>query len=103
MAHIFASINWMLFMLLYIKTKEKMFINLSLFFMIIHLFLGTKVILSNPLVAKSGNWLHLKLTFDILLMMENLYLYFKEPKKFMFWLTYFGFMLMLILSILKPF
>ncbi|WP_456489103.1 hypothetical protein [Caminibacter pacificus] len=115
--HLLFVISWVVFLLLLIKavqndTKDKViFTLLSLFFMIAVLGVGTKMMLLNPSVSKSGNWLHVKLSFDILLMIENLILAFVVFKKktisskvleIMFWLSYLVFMFMVFLSVFKP-
>jgi uncharacterized membrane protein len=115
--HLLFVISWVVFLLLLIKavqndTKDKViFTLLSLFFMIAVLGVGTKMMLLNPSVSKSGNWLHVKLSFDILLMIENLILAFVVFKKktisskvleIMFWLSYSVFMFMVFLSVFKP-
>jgi len=117
--HLIAGISWMIFLLGFIKSfqsnkkVDKIIFNfLSLFFMLIVLFLGVKVILLNPIVAKSGGWLHTKLSFVIVLMLENIYLSMKFFKKksissklseILFWLSYVIFVIILYLSIFKPF
>ncbi len=115
--HLLFVISWVVFLLLLIKavqndTKDKViFTLLSLFFMVAVLGVGTKMMLLNPSVSKSGNWLHVKLSFDILLMIENLILAFVVFKKktisskvleIMFWLSYLVFMFMVFLSVFKP-
>ncbi len=117
--HLIAAISWMVFLLQFIKTfqydkkADKVIFNfLSLFFMLIMLFLGTKMILMNPAVAKSGGWLHTKLSFVIILMLENVYLslkFFKKKKisglflEILYWLSYILFILVISLSLFKPF
>ncbi|NPA87990.1 hypothetical protein [Caminibacter pacificus] len=115
--HLLFVISWVVFLLLLIKsiqndTKDKViFTLLSLFFMVAVLGVGTKMMLLNPNVAKVGIWLHVKLSFDILLMIENLVLAFVVFKKktisskaleIMFWLSYLVFMFMVYLSVFKP-
>ncbi|WP_457561470.1 hypothetical protein [Caminibacter pacificus] len=115
--HLLFVISWVVFLLLLIKsiqndTKDKViFTLLSLFFMVAVLGVGTKMMLLNPSVAKVGIWLHVKLSFDILLMIENLILAFVVFKKktisskaleIMFWLSYSVFMFMVYLSVFKP-
>ena len=117
--HLIAAISWMVFLLQFIKTfqydkkADKVIFNfLSLFFMLIVLFLGIKMILMNPSVAKKSGWLHTKLSFVIILMLENVYLslkFFKKKKitrlflEILYWLSYILFILSISLSLFKPF
>jgi len=80
--------------------------------MLIVLGVGTKLMLLNPAVAKSGAWLHVKLSFDILLMIENIYLLyvlFKSKKlsdkvyEILYWGSYLSFILMIALTMFRPF
>ena len=102
--HLVLAVSWAIFLLLFIYTGEKFWGYLSLFFMVVLLADGTKMIL---LGSDKGNWLHLKLSFDIVLMIENIYLLFKKPslkvKVFMFWFSYTAFMIMIALSMFRPF
>jgi len=115
--HLLLVISWAIFLLQLIKaiqnnTKDVfIFAVLSLFFMVAVLGAGTKMMLLNPSVTKSGSWLHVKLSFDILLMLENVYLAFVAFKnknvsekvlEIMFWLSYMAFMLMVFLTMFKP-
>ncbi len=117
--HLIAAISWMVFLLQFIKTfqydkkVDKVIFNfLSLFFMLIVLFLGIKMILMNPAVAKKSGWLHIKLSFVTILMLENIYLslkFFKKKKisrlflEILYWLSYILFILSISLSLFKPF
>ncbi len=117
--HLIAAISWMVFLLQFIKTfqydkkADKVIFNfLSLFFMLIVLFLEIKMILMNPAVAKKSGWLHTKLSFVIILMLENIYLslkFFKKKKitrlflEILYWLSYILFILSISLSLFKPF
>jgi len=117
--HIITGVSWIVFLLQFIKTfqynktADKVIFNfLSLFFMFVVLFLGVKLILMNPSVAKSGGWLHTKLSLIIILMLENLYLSVKFFKKktiskilseFLYWFTYIVFAVILYLAIFKSF
>ena len=117
--HLLVVVSWMLFLLQFIKAVEYkkdiegyIFGFLSLFFMIIVLFIGIKMILMNSEVAKSGGWLHLKLTLVILLIIENIFFLFKFLKKksisikfaeILYWINYMFFMIILALSMFKPF
>jgi len=110
--HIIAGVSWIIFLLQFIRERKLVFNVLSLFFMIAVLGIGTKVILLNPSIAKSGAWLHTKLSFVILLMIENLYLSFiffikKDISEFLskllYWITYAIFIIILVLSLFRPF
>ena len=117
--HLLVVVSWMLFLLQFIKAVEYkrdvegyIFGFLSLFFMIIVLFIGTKMILMNPDVAKSGAWLHTKLSFVIVLMIENLFFLYKFFKKksvsvkfaeISYWVSYMFFMFIFALSMFRPF
>ena len=116
--HFLVVMSWAIFLLEFIKTlqnnlKDKyLFGILSIIFMFIVLFVGTKLILLNPSVSKSGMWLHIKLSIDILLMIENVFLVivlFKNKAfsdKFyisIYWLSYLAFMAMAGLSMFRPF
>ena len=117
--HLLVVVSWMLFLLQFIKAVEYkkevegyIFGFLSLFFMLIMLFIGTKMILMNPQIAKSGAWLHTKLSFVILLMLENLFFLYKFFKKksvsvkfaeILYWVSYMLFMFILALSMFRPF
>jgi len=116
--HFLVVMSWAIFLLEFIKTlqnnlKDKyLFGILSIIFMFIVLFVGTKLILLNPSVSKSGMWLHIKLSIDILLMIENVFLVivlFKNKTfsdKFyisIYWFSYLAFMAMVGLSMFRPF
>ncbi len=116
--HLLVVVSWAIFLLQFIKSLQNrlsdryLFGYLSLILMFIVLFIGTKMILLNPAVAKSGKWLHTKLSFDILLMIENLALFvmmFKDKffssktYEWLYWFSYASFMIMLGLSVFKPF
>ena len=116
--HLIAAVSWMVFLLLLIKSVQNntadkfIFSIVSLFFMVLVLYFGVRLMLLNPNVAKSGGWLHVKLSFDILLMIFNLYLTYvvfrrkSISSKFLeisFWLTYLIFVFMLYLTMFRPF
>ncbi len=116
--HLLSVVSWVLFLLLLIKavqndTKDKVvFAFLSLFFMVLVLYFGVKLMFLNPSVAKNGNWLHVKLSFDILMMLLNVYLVFAVFKKkllsskfleIIFWVSYVIFMIMIYLTMFRPF
>ncbi|WP_457560235.1 hypothetical protein [Caminibacter sp.] len=116
--HLLAVVSWVVFLLMLIKSVENntadryVFVVLSLFFMVLVLYFGVRLMLLNPAVAKSGGWLHVKLSFDILLMIYNLYLAYvvfrnkNISAKFLeisFWICYLIFMFMLYLTMFRPF
>jgi len=116
--HILSVISWMVFLLQLIKsiecnkTADKIIFSfLSLFFMGILTFLGVKLILLNPSVEKSANWLHLKLSIVLALMFENIFLIYVAFKKslkekileIIYWLNYILFVIILFLSLFQPF
>ncbi len=116
--HLIVAVSWMIFLLQFIKSAQNndvgkyIFGFLSLFFMVIVLFFGVKLMLLNPSVAKSGGWLHVKLSFAVLLILENtVLLYFVLRKKHLsakcleicYWLSYIAFMFMIYLTMYRPF
>jgi len=117
--HLIAVVSWMVFLLQFIKsieykkiTDSYIFGFLSFFFMIVLTYLGTKLILLNPDIEKSGNWLHFKLSLVVLIMIENLYLLYAvfKSKNFsnkileiIYWFTYLLFMIILYLTMFRPF
>jgi putative membrane protein len=116
--HLMAVVSWIVFLLLLIKAIQNesadkyIFSFTSLFFMVLVLYFGVRLMLLNPSAAKSGGWLHVKLSFDILLMIYNVYLVYAVFKnktissKFLeisFWLTYLIFMFMIYLTMFRPF
>jgi len=116
-AHFMLVVAWVVFFLLLIVAIEhnlkekKLFAVLSLVFMLAVLGVGTKMMLLNPAVTKSGMWLHIKLSFDILVMLENIYFAYvafrdkqlnKKFLKIVFWINFLIFMIMICLTIFKP-
>ncbi len=117
--HLLVVVSWMLFLLQFIKAVEYkrdiegyVFGLLSLFFMLIVLFIGIKMMFMNPAVAKSGGWLHLKLSLVALLILENVFFLYKFLKKssisikfaeILYWVSYMFFMFILALSMFRPF
>jgi len=86
--HFLTVISWMVFLLQFIKSLEYrkfsegyIFGLLSIFFMIVLTYLGTKLILFNPSIEKSGNWFHLKLSVVLIIIFENIYLIYAFLKK----------------------
>lgn len=110
--HLIAGISWMVFLLQFVREKKLIFNVLSLVFMLIVLILGTKSILLNPSIAKSGGWLHTKLSLVIVLMLENVYLSIRAFKKkgiskflseVIYWFDYIVLVAILVLSLFRPF
>ncbi len=102
---------WIVFLLVAIKLSQfdieesKKLFKYSVLLMLFVLVSGVKIMLMNPIVSKSGMWLHIKLSFVILIMVENVYFYLKTKilKYWVFYLNLFVFLVMLGLTILKPF
>jgi putative membrane protein len=93
-----------------LKEYSKILAVLSIVFMLSVLFVGTKLMLMFPNVAKSGMWIHIKLSIDILAMLVNIYvayLAFKKKEKkllnILFWITLIMFAAMYYLTLYKPF
>ncbi len=116
--HLLVVFSWAIFLLQFIKslqnnlTDRYLFGILSVFMMLVALGIGTKLMLLNPGVAKVGVWLHVKLSFDILLMIENLYLLYvlfknktlsSKVYEILYWCSYGAFMLMIALTMFRPF
>jgi len=117
--HLLSVVSWMVFLLQFIKSIEyKKFIDeyifgfLSIFFMVILTYLGTKLILLNPSIEKSGGWLHLKLSIVLIIMIENIYLmyaFFRKKElnvkllEIIYWVDYILFIIILYLTMFRPF
>jgi len=117
--HLLSVVSWMVFLLQFIKSIEyKKFTDgyifgfLSIFFMVILTYLGTKLILLNPSIEKSGGWFHLKLSIVLIIMIENIYLIYAFFRKkdfkiklleIMYWIDYILFMIILFLTMFRPF
>ena len=119
--HLLLAFSWAIFLLTFIKTLQneiegkevKLFALLSTISMIAVLIVGTKMMLMDHSIIKSGKWIHLKLSFDIVLMLENLFLLkllFKDKKKLsrkcgniLYFFSYFAFMIMIFLTMTRPF
>jgi len=117
--HLLLAFSWAIFLLTFIKSMQhkdllesKIFGILSLISMIAILIVGTKMMLNDHSIIKSGKWIHLKLSLDIILMGENLFLLnLLRVKKFvsqkcgniMYIFSYLSFIIMIILTMLKPF
>jgi putative membrane protein len=85
---------------------------LSVFFMLAVLYVGTRMMLMMPQITKSGIWLHVKLSFDILVMIENVYLVYvslkskpvnKKIAEFIYWSSIGMFAAMYYLTLFRPF
>ncbi|GAB6045051.1 hypothetical protein JCM11957_06490 [Caminibacter profundus] len=115
--HLLVVFSWAIFLLQFIKSLQNnlsdkyIFGILSVFMMLIVLGIGTKLILLNPVVAKSGGWFHIKLTFDVLLIIENIFLVYVLLKKInfsskiyeiMYWLSFMIFIIMIALTMFRP-
>jgi len=109
--------SWAIFLLQFIKSLQNnlpdkyIFGILSIFMMLFVLGVGTKLMLLNPVVAKSGGWLHIKLTFDVLLIIENVFLAYILLRKInfsskiyeiMYWLSFMIFIVMIALTMFRP-
>ena len=85
---------------------------LSLVFMLSVLFVGTKLMLLFPSVAKSGMWIHVKLSIDILAMLVNIYIVYvvfknkpisQKLSDILYWVVVLMFLMMYGLTLFKPF
>jgi len=115
--HMMFVFYWAVFMVSLAKSIEcgensKILALLSVVFMLMVLFVGTKLMLAFPQVAKSGLWIHTKLSIDILAMLLNLYLAFivfkkksvsKKLSQIIYWLSVAMFGGMYYLTLFKPF
>jgi putative membrane protein len=112
--HFLLFFSYGVFFLQFIKSLEfefqrKIFAILSLIFMVLLLLDGTKLILLNPAVAKSGGWLHVKLSIFIVVMLENVYFFITKRKfslkfyEILYYLNYFLFIIIIVLAVFKPF
>ncbi len=94
------------------KENSKILAILSLIAMVFVLYIGTKLMLAFPQIAKSGKWIHIKLSIDIIAMLLNIYLAlivlknkqlsFIKSQAF-FWITIVMFILMYYFTLFKPF
>jgi len=117
--HLLLAFCWAIFLLTFIKsmqnkniTDSKIFGILSVVSMIAILIVGTKLMLDNHAIIKSGKWIHVKLSLDIILMLENLFLLklLKQGKfvsskcgNIMYYFSLLSFLTMIILTMLRPF
>ena len=116
--HFLLAMSWAIFLLSFIKSiqtdsKDKyLFGILSVVVMVAILVVGTKMMLLDHSIVKSGFWIHSKLLIDIFLMLENLFLLFVLFKKkefsdkfytISYWVSYVAFMVMVWLTMFRPF
>jgi len=114
--HMIAVFGWGVFMTSLAKSlkceKSKTLAALSLLFMLLVLAIGTKMMLMFPQVAKSGLWIHTKLSIDILAMLLNIYMAVSvlrnkqlSPKSadIYYWISVIMFFAMYVLTLFKPF
>jgi len=115
--HMLFVFLWAIFMVSLAKSvecgeKSKISALLSLIFMLLVLFMGTKLMLLFPNVSKSGQWIHIKLSIAVLAMLINIYLAFvvyKDKKvsakiaKAIYWLVIVMFIFMYVFTLYKPF
>ncbi len=115
--HMLAVFCWAVFMVSLAKSlmygeKSRLLAGLSLFFMFAVLLVGTKIMLMMPQIIKTGMWIHVKLSFDIVVMLENVYLaiiVFKSKPvnnkivSFIYWSSVLMFVAMYYLTMFRPF
>ena len=105
---------WAIFLISFVlsfwfKKYEKVFAVLSFVFMALVFYTGIKLMYLSPNIAKSGMWIHIKLTVMLVVMGINLYLIFKFLKKssvnvlLYYFLTVLSFVGMYVLAFFKPF
>jgi len=116
--HLFFAFFWVAFFLIlnkiaeYSRKDEKFYLILTIILIVLLLVFGSKMLLINPAITKSGGWLHTKLSIFILLILENLYfayLFMKNKAvsptvlKYLYAVNVVLIAVMLLLSIFKPF
>lgn len=117
--HLIAVFSWAIFLLQFIKSAQNdlpdkyIFGFLSLFFMFLVLWCGVKLMLMNPQISKtSGAWLHTKLTLALLMIIENFYIGYlvlknkslsQKTMEILYWCSYLVFVLMIALTMFRPF
>ena len=115
--HIMAVFCWAVFLISLVQSikcnqNSKFLAILSIIFMLSVLFIGTKLMLLFPEVAKSGMWIHLKLSIDILTMFVNIYLVYivlknktisQKLSSILYWAVVLMFLMMYGLTLFKPF
>ena len=117
--HLSLAFCWAIFLLSFIKsmqnknlTDSKIFAVLSIISMLAILGIGTKMMLDNHSIIQSGKWIHVKLSLDIVLMIENLFLLklLKQGKfvsskcgNIMYYFSLLAYLCMITLTMLRPF
>ena len=112
--HMILVFLWAIFLISFIlsfwfKKYEKMFAVLSSLFMVLVFYTGIKLMHLFPNIAKSGMWIHIKLTVMLLVMGINLYLIFKFSKNtsvnvlLYYIFSVLSFFIMYVLAFFKPF
>jgi len=115
--HIIAVFCWAVFLVSLVQSlrcnqSSRFLAVLSVIFMLSVLFIGTKLMLLFPSVAKSGMWIHVKLSIDILAMLVNIYLVYvvfknktisQKLSDIIFWIIIIIFTVMYALTLFKPF
>ena len=112
--HMLLVFLWAIFLISFVlsfwfKKYEKVFAILSFVFMVLVFYTGMKLMYMFPNIAKSGMWIHIKLTVMLVVMGINLYLIFKFLKKssvnvlLYYFLTVLSFVGMYVLAFFKPF
>ena len=115
--HMMAVFCWAVFLVSLVQSLRcsqysKLLAVLSLVFMLIVLFVGTKLMLLFPSVVKSGMWIHVKLSIDILAMLVNIYLVYivlknkaisQKLSSILYWAVVLMFLMMYGLTLFKPF
>jgi putative membrane protein len=110
-------LGWAIFLVSLAKSVEvgensKILAVLSMFFMLAVLVVGTKLMLAFPHIAKSGMWIHVKLSLDILAMLLNAYLFYVcfknkslsgKMSKYIYWITVLLFFGMYYMTLYRPF
>jgi uncharacterized membrane protein len=117
--HLLLAFSWAIFLLTFIKSMQnqdiiesKIFAFLSILSMISILIIGTKMMLMNHSIIQSGKWIHFKLSLDIILMLENIFLVIllikhksitKKYANVMYIFSFISFMVMILLTLTRPF
>ena len=115
--HMFVVFCWAVFLVslsesIICNKNSKVLAVFSLVFMFMVLFVGTKLMLLFPSVAKSGMWIHVKLSIDILAMLVNIYLVYivlknktisQKLSSILYWAVVLMFLMMYGLTLFKPF
>ena len=109
--HIGFVFLWAIFLLVAIKLtkfdleESKKYFSYALIFALFVGISGVKLIMLNPAILKGEGWLHTKISIALLVVIENVYFYFKtkELKEWIFYLNLVLFVGMLALVTLRPF